>query len=81
MALGPASRVNKRLKKGSFRVKFSLFIAEFPGDLCVQNCSLNGIAFIQIAPPLIIVSESTLCTNLAQYIICVNGQRTAVEDS
>ena len=33
-------------KKSSFRVKFSLLIAEFSGDLCKQDCSLNGIAFI-----------------------------------
>ena len=34
------------------------------------NCSLNGIAFIQIAPPFLILSEFTLCTNLPQSTIC-----------
>ena len=56
-------------KKGSFRVKFSLFLAEFLGDLCMQDCSLNEIAFIQIAPPFLIMSEFTLCTNLPQSTI------------
>ena len=32
------------------RVKFGLLIAEFAGDYCMQDCSLNGIAFIQMAP-------------------------------
>ena len=56
-------------KKSSFRVKFSLLIAEFPGDLRMQDCCLNGIAFIQIAPPFLILSEFTLCTNLPQSTI------------
>ena len=51
-------------KKGSFRVKFSLFLAEFVGDLCKQDCSLNGTASIQIAAPFLITSEFTPCTNL-----------------
>ena len=50
-------------KKSSFRVKFSLLIAEFSGDLCKQDCFLNGIAFIQIAPPFLMLSEFTLCQN------------------
>ena len=53
----------------SFRVKFSLFLAEFPGDLCIQDCSLNGIPFIQISPPFLILSEFTPCTNSTQSTI------------
>jgi len=56
-------------KKGSFKVKFGLLIAEFSGDLCMQDCSLIGITFIQIAPPFLIMSEFTLCTNLPQSTI------------
>ena len=50
-------------KMSRFRVKFSLLIAEFSGDLCKQDCFLNGIAFIQIAPPFLMLSEFTLCPN------------------
>ena len=50
-------------KNSIFRVKFSLLIAEFSGDLCKQDCFLNGIAFIQIAPPFLMLSEFTLCPN------------------
>ena len=35
----------------------------------MQDCSLNGIAFIQIAPPFLILSELTLCPNLPQSTI------------
>ena len=35
----------------------------------MQDCSLNGIALIQIAPPFLIMSEFTLCTNLPQSTI------------
>ena len=44
----------------------------------MQGCSLNGIAFIQIAPPFHIMSEFTLYTSfIPQYIyiympICIN---------
>ena len=37
-----------RSPTSGFRVKFSLFLTEFLGDLCIQDCSPNGIAFIQI---------------------------------
>ena len=53
-------------KKSSFRVKFSLLIAEFSGDLCKQDCSLNGIAFIQIPPTFLMLSEFTPCPNPPQ---------------
>ena len=56
-------------KISSFRVKFSLFIAEFSGDLCKQDCSLNGIAFIQIAPTFLMLSEFTPCPNPPQSTI------------
>ena len=56
-------------KKSSFRVKFSLLIAEFSGDLCKQDCSLNGIVFIQIAPPFLMLSEFTPCPNPPQSTI------------
>ena len=29
----------------------------------MQDCSLNGLAFIQIAPPFLILSEFTPCPN------------------
>ena len=57
-------------KMSSFRVKFSLLIAEFSGDLCKQDCSLNGIAFIQIAPTFLMLSEFTPCPNPPQSTIC-----------
>ena len=57
-------------KISSFRVKFSLLIAEFSGDLCKQDCSLNGIAFIQIAPTFLMLSEFTPCPNPPQSTIC-----------
>ena len=60
-------------KKSSFRVKFSLLIAEFSGDLCKQDCSLNGIAFIQIAPTFLMPSEFTPCPNPPQSTICHFG--------
>ena len=50
-------------KNSIFRVKFSLLIAKFSGDLCKQDCFLNGIAFIQIAPLFLMLSEFTLCPN------------------
>ena len=56
-------------KMSSFRVKFSLLIAEFSGDLCKQDCSLNGIAFIQIAPTFLMLSEFTPCPNPPQSTI------------
>ena len=56
-------------KKSSFRVKFSLLIAEFSGYLCKQDCSLNGIVFIQIAPPFLMLSEFTPCPNPPQSTI------------
>ena len=43
----------------------------------MQDCSLNGIAFIQIAPNFLILSEFTLCTNLPsllyQCLLTVDG--------
>ena len=65
-------------KKSSFRVKFSLLIAEFSGDLCMQDCSLNGIAFIQIAPPFLILSEFTPCPNLPQSSIYIQRDGTKI---
>ena len=56
-------------KKSSFRVKFSLLIAEFSGDLCKHDCSLNVIAFIQIAPTFLMPSEFTPCPNPPQSTI------------
>ena len=56
-------------KMSSFRVKFSLLIAEFSGDSCKQDCSLNGIAFIQIAPTFLMLSEFTPCPNPPQSTI------------
>ena len=56
-------------KKSCFRVKFSLLIAEFSGYLCKQDCSLNGIVFIQIAPPFLMLSEFTPCPNPPQSTI------------
>ena len=56
-------------KNSIFRVKFSLLIAEFSGDLCKQDCFLNGIAFIQIATPFLMLSEFTLCPNLPMSTI------------
>ena len=50
-------------KNSIFRVKFSLLIAKLSGDLCKQDCFLNGIAFIQIAPLFLMLSEFTLCPN------------------
>ena len=66
-------------KNSIFRVKFSLLIAEFSGDLCKQDCFLNGIAFIQIAPPFLMLSEFTLCPNppmstiLVHFCFCVHS--------
>ena len=63
-------------KKSSFRVKFSLLIAEFSGDLCKQDCSLNGMAFIQIAPTFLMPSEFTPCPNPPQstiLLVALNG--------
>ena len=62
-------------KMSSFRVKFSLLIAEFSGDLCKQDCSLNGIAFIQIAPTFLMLSEFTPCPNPPQSTILRYQQR------
>ena len=68
-------------KKSSFRVKFSLLIAEFSGYLCKQDCSLNGIVFIQIAPPFLMLSEFTLCPNPPQSTIVIGpGRGTVVYD-
>ena len=60
-------------KMSSFRVKFSLLIAEFSGDLCKQDCSLNGIAFIQIAPTFLMLSEFTPCPNPPQSTISLTS--------
>ena len=65
-------------KKSSFRVKFSLLIAEFSGYLCKQDCSLNGIVFIQIAPPFLMLSEFTPCPNPPQSTIYVGHLYTYV---
>ena len=50
-------------KNSIFRVKFSLLIAEFSGDLCKQDCFLNGISFYSDSTPILMLSEFTLCPN------------------
>ena len=67
-------------KMSSFRVKFSLLIAEFSGDLCKQDCSLNGIAFIQIAPTFLMLSEFTPCPNPPQSTILCQVTMAAVSN-
>ena len=68
-------------KMSSFRVKFSLLIAEFSGDLCKQDCSLNGIAFIQIAPTFLMLSEFTPCPNPPQSTIYPSGYIISIKMS